>query len=99
MGVIDEQSGVTPMTPLQRRRIQQLIDQRQYDKARELLGKLTGDKEAQAMLEDMAITYPVTRLEKGAKAANKIVFYVLLAITLFMVGAVIFGAIWMRIPR
>lgn len=87
------------MTPLQRRRIEQLIDQRQYDKARELLGKLKDDKEAQSMLEDMAITYPETALSKGAKAANKAIFYVLLVIVLLLVAAVIFGAIWQRIPR
>lgn len=68
------------MTPLQKRRIEQLIDKGQYEQARRLLRKLPHDKEARDMLSDMAITYPVTRGEKAIKSINKVGLYVMLAI-------------------
>ena len=87
------------MTPMQKRRIDQLIDERQYDKARQLLRKLPEDKEAKAMLEDMAITYPETTATKFAKGANKAIFYVVLAIALFLAASVIFAVIWTALKR
>lgn len=90
------------MTPNQKTHIQQLSANGKVEQARGLLRRLIkdkNDKDAIEMLADLEVMYPETRIVKGAKAANKIVFYILAGITAFLVIAVIFGAIWMRIPK
>jgi hypothetical protein len=80
------------MTPLQTRKVEQLIDRRQYDAARAYLDGLAqkGDKDAKAMRADMDITYPVTRAQQAAKGANRIVFVIVLGIlALFILVAIL----------
>ena len=64
------------MTPLQTRKVQQMIDHRQYASARQYLYTLKDDTDAKAMLADMAITYPETKIDKAAKGVNRTVFAV-----------------------
>lgn len=90
------------MTPTQKQHIQTLMANGRQEQARGLLDRLIkekNDKDAILLRGELESLYPETRVMKGAKAANKIVFYVSLAITLFLVAAVIFGIIWTRLPR
>lgn len=90
------------MTPNQKTHIQQLMANGRTEQARNLLDRLIKekkDKDAIEMRAELETMYPETRAMKGAKAVNKLVFYVLLAIVSLLVIAVIFGAIWMRVPR
>lgn len=88
------------MTPNQKQHIQTLMANGRQEQARDLLDRLIkekNDKDAILMRGELETLYPETRVMKGAKAANKIVFYVSLAITLFLVAAVIFGVIWVKV--
>jgi predicted Zn-dependent protease len=81
-----------PMTTLQKRKMEQLIDRRQYDEARKFLDGLVkqGDKEAQALRADMDITYPVTKVQKAAKGVNRVVFAIALGVlALFALVAIL----------
>lgn len=80
------------MTTLQKRKMEQLIDRRQYDEARKFLDQLVkqGDKEAQAFRADMDITYPVTTAQKAAKSVNRVVFAIALGVlALFALVAIL----------
>lgn len=80
------------MTPLQKRKFEQLIDRRQYDSARKFLDGLAqaGDKEAKTLRLDMDITYPITTAQKAAKGLNRIVFAVMLGIAgIFLLSLVL----------
>lgn len=94
------------MTPKQIAHIEQLMANGKIENARALLDRLIAekkDKDAIQMRAELEDLYPETRIvkgaKKGAKAANKVIFYVLAGITAFLVIAVIFGAIWMRLPK
>lgn len=90
------------MTPNQKQHIQNLMANGRQEQARTLLDRLAkekNDKDAILMRAELETMYPETKVMKAAKGANKIVFYVLLAIVILLVISVIFGALWMKIPR
>lgn len=100
MGVIAYQAKAITMSPNQKQHIEQLMANSKVDTARSLLQRLIkekGDKDAIEMLADINTLYPETRLEKGARAANKLVFYALLGIVTLLVVAVLFGVLWQTV--
>lgn len=81
------------MTPMQKRRIEQLIDRGQYIQARMLLKKLTNDQDAQAMLAEMAIAYPETGLERANEASKRILLYVFVGVVALIALVLLIGLI------
>ena len=72
------------MTPLQKRRLLAMLDKGHTLAVRQALGNMPHDADAQAMLADMEVSYPVSKIERAESLTRAGIFYALLAIAVVL---------------